>query len=207
VGTRAAFAVTLADAWHARIPAAQGRRPLQRQSGLSSIATRSSRPDHRAAGRGKSFPAGTWVVASLRRDEVRRSCGRHAPPRLTHGSSQLFPRASPGPTSALDAQTSLPSRLLFRRETARHARADVIGACRQADPGQQRRHYRGSTSVRRYRIHRPISPARPAHSRFVKIRHFGLTSSATSTPSYNAARTLLAAVARRFFECRHRRSQ
>jgi len=46
--------------------------------------------------------------------------------------------------------------------------------------------------VRRYRIHRPISPARPA-SRFVKIRHFGLTSSGNVNTKLQCARTLLPA--------------
>jgi hypothetical protein len=98
------------------------------------------------------------VVASLRRREVRR-VGRHRPAKLTHGSSQLFPRASPGPTSALDAQTSLPSRLLSSRNsetrTCRRDRRPVAKQIRVSNAALPR-----STSVRRYPIgHQPSCAA------------------------------------------------
>jgi hypothetical protein len=82
------------------------------------------------------------VVASLRRCEVRR-VGRHRPAKLTHGSSQLFPRrlamADLCPRRAnVAAFTSA-----VRRETARNARADLIGGLSPGRAGSVTPRYRG----------------------------------------------------------------
>ena len=87
VQARASLAVGFRRAWHARIPG-PGSRPFSAIR-LSSIATAKLAPTTWPAARLSSRR--NLVVASLRRREVRR-VGRHRPAKLTHGSSQFFPR-------------------------------------------------------------------------------------------------------------------